>query len=374
MKNVVVLGSTGTIGRNTLEVIRKGNGKFRVLGLACNSNTKLLKRQISEFKPGYVYVGKDGKLDQRGSFKLLSGEDGLIEIATLKKADIIIFAIPGIQSLKAAVEAVKERKVMGLATKEIMVVAGSIINKLARYYGAVILPVDSEHNAIFQILDVDRSKIEKIYLTASGGPFWGKDTKKVSLQDVLAHPVWKMGKKITVDSATMMNKAFEIIEAHYLFSLPAEKIDVLVHPEAVIHGMVEFSDGSIKGVFSPPDMKFPISFVLNYPERSEKNWGKINFGKFEKLTLVPPDKNARWLYFARKAVKEKGSYPVVMNRANEEAVKFFLKGKIKFDQILEIVEGILNGHKVRKVTTVDDIYNFDQQAKNQTLEKLAKIT
>jgi 1-deoxy-D-xylulose-5-phosphate reductoisomerase len=376
VKNIIILGSTGTIGKNTLEVIRRGRDRFSVLGLACKSRKDILAKQIKKFRPGYVYLEKQD-VDFERRFKkvrFLYEPDGMEEMVQNEKVDIVICAIPGISTLNAVISAVKRGKTIGLATKEILVVAGHIIIPLVRKYHTCILPVDSEHNAIFQALEGVRKKdVGKLYLTASGGPFGGKPAvENVGLREVLKHPVWKMGKKITVDSATMMNKAFEIIEAHYLFGMPAEKIDVLIHPEAVIHGMVELIDGTIKSVLSLPDMKVPIKFVLDYPYRKETYWKKIDFNTKNKLTLFPADRDSVWFSLALKAIKKKGSFPVVLNAVNEEAVGLFLKGKIKFNDILNIVKNVMTAHKVKKVVSVDDIFRIHEQTK-QNVRKLAGV-
>jgi 1-deoxy-D-xylulose-5-phosphate reductoisomerase len=376
MKNIMILGSTGTIGLNTLEVIRKGRDRFRAVGLACKSRKGILARQIEEFSPEYVYL-EDRDVDFERRFKRVRffyGPDGLVEMVENEKADVIICAIPGISTLNAVISAVKRGKTIGLATKEILVVAGHILIPLVKRYHATLLPVDSEHNAIFQTLEgVKRQDIKKMYLTASGGPFGGRPAKDgVRLKDVLKHPVWKMGKKITVDSATMMNKSFEIIEAHYLFDIPGEKIDVLIHPEAVIHGMLELTDGTVKAVLSVPDMKFPIKFVLDYPYRREITWKKIDFAKINNLTLFPADRGSIWFSLALKAIKKKGSFPVVLNAVNEEAVALFLKGKIGFNDILNIVKKVLSGHMVKKVVSSDDIFRIHEQVK-QNVRKLAGV-
>ncbi|HOM27624.1 MAG TPA: 1-deoxy-D-xylulose-5-phosphate reductoisomerase, partial [bacterium] len=264
MKNIVIFGSTGTIGQNTLELIRRQKEKFNILCIACKKNKKLFSKQIEEFRPKYAYIEEKDEdfMRKYKNVKFFYGEEGLIEISNLKEGDLFIFAIPGIKTLPAFIECIKNKKKVALATKEILVSGGEIIQDLKKVYNFEILPVDSEHNAIFQILKYENKGIKKIYLTASGGPFYGKKKKNVKVKEALNHPVWKMGKKITIDSATMMNKTFEIIEAHYLFSLREEQIDVVIHPEAIIHGMVEFIDGTLKLVGFIPDMKFPINYVL----------------------------------------------------------------------------------------------------------------
>ncbi|MCM8830044.1 MAG: 1-deoxy-D-xylulose-5-phosphate reductoisomerase [Candidatus Omnitrophica bacterium] len=372
MRNIVILGSTGTIGQNTLEVVRRNRKKFRITGIACQKNREAIASQIEEFAPKYVYTEeRDISFEHRFSgTTFLYGEEGLEEIATLKEADIIICAIPGIKTLKPIIAAIKKKKTIGLATKEVLVVAGDIITSLSKKYGVKILPIDSEHNALFQALKgVKKKDISKVYLTASGGPFYGMEKKRdISLDDVLAHPVWKMGKKITVDSATMMNKAFEIIEAHYLFNLPYKMIDVLIHPEAIVHGMVELTDGTIKGIFSFPDMKIPISFVLNYPRRNDCCWQHIDFGKAGLLHFYPVDRKEPWFLLALKAIERKGSFPVVLNGANEEAVSLFLKGCIRFEDIIPLVQRVVDSHKYKKDISIEEIILIDRWAKDKIRE------
>ncbi len=279
MKNIVILGSTGTVGKNTLEVVRRRTGQWQVLGLACQKDKETLWQQIEEFNPKFVYIeDKDTSFEKRAKgTKFFYGEDGLEELVSVENIDLVIYAIPGINSLKACIVSLKRGQKVGLATKEIMVTAGDMVNNLIKEYNGVVLPVDSEHNAIFQALaGENKDEIRKIYLTASGGPFRGKKIESPTVEETLSHPIWNMGKKITVDSATMFNKAFELIEAHYLFSIPPEKLDVLIHPEAIIHGLVEMIDGTAKGIFSMPDMKYPITFVMDYPCRQESNWDKID--------------------------------------------------------------------------------------------------
>jgi len=370
MKNVVILGSTGTIGQNTLKVIRKQKDKFNVLCLACRKNKKVLSKQIEEFKPKYVYIEErdENFIKKYKNINFFYGEDGLSEIANLKEGNIYIFAIPGICSLKAFIECIKNKKLIGLASKEILVSGGEIINKMRKTYDFKILPIDSEHNAIFQILEYENKGIKKIYLTASGGPLYRKRKKNLNLKEALSHPIWKMGNKITIDSATMMNKCFEIIEAHYLFSLNEEQIDVLIHPETIIHGMVEFIDGTIKFVGFFPDMKIPINYVLNYPERVNINLNEIDFRKIKKLNFEKVE-NTKWLKFARESIKKKGSYPVVLNGANERVVEYFLENKIKFNKIIDVIEIVLENHKYKKDLKIEDIFYYHNWARKK-VEKI----
>lgn len=373
MKKIAVLGSTGTIGVNTLEVVRRQRGKFKVVALACKKNKKVLRWQIEEFKPQFVYVEKkDVSFEQEFKNVKFFHEEQLIKISEVD-ADIFVFAIPGIESLKTFVECVKKGKTIALATKEILVVGGFLVKKLIRKYKSKILPVDSEHNAIFQIIKGEKKKdIKKIYLTASGGPFYGKKTKNPKVKEVLSHPVWKMGKKITVDSATMMNKCFEIIEAHYLFSLPFEKIGVLIHPEAIVHGLVEFVDGTTKAVMYKPDMKIPISYVLNYPERKGTSFDFLDIENMRNFTFKVPSENEKFIKFAKKAIEIKGSYPVVLNAANELAVGLFLKNKIKFNEIIKIVEKIVKNHRIERNIDIQDIYRITEEVK-RNYEGIATI-
>ncbi|MGB9677518.1 MAG: 1-deoxy-D-xylulose-5-phosphate reductoisomerase [Candidatus Ratteibacteria bacterium] len=371
MKNIVILGSTGTIGQNTLEVIRRQKEKFNVLCLACKENKKLLSKQIEEFRPKYAYIEeKDEKFIKRyKNVKFFYRDEGLIEIANLKEGDLYVFAIPGIKTLPAFIECIKNKKKVALVTKEILVSGGEIIESLKKKYDFEILPVDSEHNAIFQILKFENKRVKKIYLTASGGPLYGKKKKDVKIKEALNHPIWKMGKKITIDSATMMNKTFEIIEAHYLFSLKEEQIDVVIHPEAIIHGMVEFIDGTIKCVSFLPDMKYPINYVLNYPDRVDIKLKRIDFAKIKHLNFKKVNKKSRWLNLAKEAIRKKGSYPVVLNGANEKVVEFFLEGKIKFEDIINTVEKVIERHYFKEKLEMEDIFYYHNWAKKE-VEKI----
>ncbi|MGC8976419.1 MAG: 1-deoxy-D-xylulose-5-phosphate reductoisomerase [Candidatus Ratteibacteria bacterium] len=367
MRNVVILGSTGTIGKNTLEVIRRQKEKFNVLCLACKKNKKVLSKQIEEFKPKYAYIEEkdDDFIRKYKKTKFFYGDEGLIEIANLKDADLFVFAIPGIKTLPAFIECIKNRKIIALATKEILVSGGQIFDDMKKKYNFEILPVDSEHNAIFQILKYENKNVRKIYLTASGGPLYWKGKRSLNLKEALSHPVWKMGKKITIDSATMMNKAFEIIEAHYLFALNEDQIDVVIHQEAIIHGMVEFADGTIKCVSFFPDMKYPINYVLNYPDRVDINLKRIDFAKIRYLNFKKINKKSRWLNLAKEAIRKKGSYPVVLNGANERLVELFLEKKIKFCDIIRIVKKVVENHYYKSELSLQDIFYYHNWAKSQ---------
>ena len=365
MKRVVIFGSTGTIGINTLEVINRQKNKFKVVALACKENKKILSQQIEQFLPEFVYIEERDTSFERKFKNIKFFYKGEMSEISKVDSDIFIFAIPGIDSLDTFVECLKRRKKIGLATKEILVVAGSIIKNLLKKYKSEILPIDSEHNAIFQIIEKENKKdIKKIYLTASGGPFYKTKIKSPSLKQVLSHPIWKMGKKITIDSATMMNKCFEIIEAHHLFSLPFEKIGVLFHPEAIVHGLVEFIDGTIKAIMYKPDMKIPINYVLNYPEREGETLEILPLNKMKKLTFRAPSGKEKFIQFAKESIEINGSYPVVLNAANEVSVRYFLENKIKFQDILGTIEKIIKKQKIQKNITINDIYRITEEIKN----------
>jgi len=377
MKKIVILGSTGSIGENTLEIVRKHPEKFKVLALACHSNVEKLLPQVKEFQPEIVCLEKPISRVEKmfPDRQVLYGQSGLTQLATLPEADLILVAIPGLTTLVPVLESLRCGKTVGLATKEIMVVAGWLLMEVAEKNQATILPVDSEHNALFQCLaGEDRKQIARVYLTASGGPFLNKkNIENVDLEEVLAHPVWKMGKKITVDSATLMNKALEMIEAHYLFRLPPEKISVLIHPEAIIHGLVEFTDGVFKAVLSPPDMKFALSYVLHYPCRSENSWKPLRLEEIGQLTFRRVEEKNTWWLLARKALELGNSLPVVLNAANEEAVALFLQQTIKFKQILPLIEEVINQHKLTVVKSVEEIMELTVWAKIR-LRKIAGVS
>ena len=375
MKNIIVLGSTGTVGKNVLEVVKERASEWKVLGIACRNNKDMFAEQIQEFKPEFAYIQDidNGYENRFKSTKFFYGEDGLEELVSVDNIDLVVYAIPGISTLNAFIYSIKKGQKVGLATKEIMVTAGPIVNELIKKHNGEILPIDSEHNAIFQaLMGEDENNVSNIYLTASGGPFRGKNIDNPTVEQVLSHPVWNMGKKITVDSATMFNKAFELIEAHYLFSISPEKLNVLIHPEALIHGMVELLDGTIKGIFSMPDMKYPITFIMDYPNRQTSKWEKIDFNRFSSLTLEPANRNAKWFSLAIEAIEKKGSFPVVFNSANEEAVEGFLKGKIQFKDIISITEQVLSTHSYKENVTIKEIFEIDIWAKNKVNKLMEK--
>ena len=377
MKNICILGSTGSIGRNALEVIANFPDLFRVTYLTANRNIDLLREQITRFKPVGVGVFDEAparllKQYTNGSVKLFSCEAGFTSLMEQDDIDIVISSLVGFAGLKPTIDAIKKGKTIALANKETLVVAGEIITALAKEYHATIIPVDSEHSAIMQCLaGEDSSAIAKLILTASGGPFLHTDKSEfpsITVESALKHPNWKMGNKITIDSATLMNKGLEVIEAHWLFNLPPEKIDVIIHPQSIIHSMVEFVDGSIKAQLGVPDMKLPIQYALTYPDRLSSDFGRVNFEELKQMTFIKPDrKKFECLDLAYRALCEGGTAPAVLNAANETAVDLFLREKIRFDRIPFLIRAALDGVKTKHSPTLNDIIEADTTARTYTL-------
>ncbi len=377
---ICILGSTGSIGCQALDVIR--NLKIDVLGLAANNNIDLLENQIREFKPKIVAVYnleaskilKERIKDTKT--KVVSGMDGLCEVASFSDTEMILNSVTGMIGLIPTISAIKAKKTIALANKETLVTGGELVMKLAKENGVKILPVDSEHSAIFQCLQGCHSdkEINKIILTASGGPFWGmnmEQLKNVTLEQTLKHPNWSMGAKITVDSATMMNKGLEVIEAAWLFNLPVEKIDVLVHRESIVHSMVEFKDKSIIAQMGVPDMRIPIQYAITYPERVKSEVEALNFIDNPKLTFSKPDYDTfSCLKLCIEAYKIGETMPTIVNAANEKAVEFYLNGKIKFLDIPNLVKGAMENIKSVKVQKLDDVLNSDKQARDYVIDKV----
>lgn len=372
MKNIVILGSTGSIGRQTLEVVKKLN--YKVFGISCQKNFNVLKKQILEFQPEYALITNGEKFgNEIGKTKLLYGFENFKKLVSYKKVDLVVNALVGAAGILPSYFTICAKKDLALANKESLVCAGNIIIKAAKKNKVKILPIDSEHSAIWQCLAGENTKnIKKIILTCSGGPFFGKtraELKNVKIEQVLNHPVWRMGKKITVDSATLMNKGFEMIEACHLFGVSLEKIEVIIHPESIIHSMVEFCDGSIKAQISSPDMRIPIQYALTYPERKYGGPARdLNFIDLKVNFKKPDIKTFFCLDLARKAFKIGGTAPAVLNAANEEAVKLFLAGKIKFLDIGRINKQTMSQHKVAKNPKLNDILEADKQARNMVYE------
>ncbi|MGL6202253.1 MAG: 1-deoxy-D-xylulose-5-phosphate reductoisomerase [Lachnospiraceae bacterium] len=365
MKKIAILGSTGSIGTQTLEIVRS-NKDIEVLGLAAGSNIKLLEQQIREFRPKLAAVWREDKAKELKTLvsdidvKIVSGMDGLIETASILESEMLVTAIVGMIGIKPTIAAIKAGKDIALANKETLVTAGHIIMPLAKECGVSILPVDSEHSAIFQALQgSQKTEIEKILLTASGGPFRGKkqeDLLNVKVEEALKHPNWEMGRKITIDSATMVNKGLEVIEAKWLFEVEVDRIQVVVQPQSVIHSMIEFVDGAIIAELGTPDMKLPIQYALFYPERRFLPGERVDFWKLGSLAFEKPDMTTFYgLQLAYEAGRIGGSLPTVFNAANERAVEQFLKREVKFLEITEIIEDCMRAHKNIADPTVAEI-------------------
>lgn len=370
MKKIAILGSTGSIGTQTLEVARN-NGDLEIVSLAAGSNVKKLEEQIREFHPRLVAVWTEEKAKELRDavkdldVKVVSGMDGLIEVCTLPEAEIVVTAIVGMIGIVPTIAAMKAGKDIALANKETLVTAGHIIIPLAQETGVQILPVDSEHSAIFQCLHGEnRSQLKKILLTASGGPFRGKkleDLKNIQVEDALKHPNWAMGRKITIDSSTLVNKGLEMMEAKWLFGVEPENIQIVVQPKSIIHSMVEFVDGAVIAQLGTPDMKLPIQYALYYPERRYLPGERLDFWKLTEITFEKPDMETfRGLKLAFDAAAAGGSMPTVYNAANERAVAKFLDRKIAYLQIPEIIETCMEHHKVKENPSVEEILDTEQ--------------
>jgi len=380
LKNILILGSTGSIGKNTLEVIRNFPDRFKVAALTVNTRIDILELQIDEFKPAAVVV-KDSILAETlrksigSKCEVLSGVEGLISIAANMDYDIFVGAMVGFAGLAPTVEAIKRGKRIALANKETLVVGGELITSLSRKYNAEIIPVDSEHSAIYQCLAGEKiNQVSKLILTASGGPFLNLDKKEfcnVTVKDALNHPNWKMGNKITIDSASMMNKGLEVIEARWLFGLTKEKIEVVIHPQSIIHSMVEFADGSIKAQLGMPDMRLPIQYALTYPERFENNYPKTDFKKIKNLSFIEPDlEKFECLKLAYDVLNSGGCSPIILNAANEVAVDRFLKGNITFSRIPYIIKKALDKVYLSaryNSNDLDSIFQYDKLTREYVL-------
>ncbi|PKM95746.1 MAG: 1-deoxy-D-xylulose-5-phosphate reductoisomerase [Firmicutes bacterium HGW-Firmicutes-1] len=364
MKKISILGSTGSIGMQTLEIVDE-NEDIQVYGLTTNTNIERLYQQIQKFKPKVVAVMDEKKAMMLKSMvhsevTVLQGIEGLIEVATLSEIDTVVTAVVGMIGLRPTIEAIKASKNIALANKETLVTAGSIIMELAKKHNVSILPVDSEHSAIFQALKGENAKeIENIWLTASGGPFRGLKTKElegITLEQALKHPNWSMGHKITIDSATLMNKGLEVIEAKWLFDVSADQIKVVVHPQSIIHSMVEFCDGSVIGQLGLPDMKLPIQYALYYPNRHQNSFKRLNLAQIGKLTFEEPDRvTFPCLQLAFDAMNIGGSMPTVLNAANELVVSKFLNKEIGFIEIPKIIDFCMSKHDIINEITLDKI-------------------
>ncbi len=378
-KRISILGSTGSIGTQTLDIVRN-NEELEVTALCAGSNIDLLEKQAREFKPGMVSV-YDEELAERlrcrlsdTGIRIYSGMEGLIEAASGNDAQIVVTAIVGMIGIKPTIAAIKSGKDIALANKETLVTAGHIIMPLSREHGVKILPVDSEHSAIFQSLNGEPSeRIESIIITASGGPFRGKklsELENITAEDALKHPNWSMGRKITIDSATLVNKGLEVMEARWLFNVSPEKIQVVVHPQSIIHSAVEFVDGAVIAQMGVPDMRLPIQYALFYPDRKPLNAGRIRLSELKSLTFEEPDiETFKGFKLAMEAMRAGGSMPSVFNAANEKAVGLFLGRRIGFLQIAELIEYCMSVHSVVSDPSVEEILTAEQETYLKIQEK-----
>lgn len=371
MKKIAILGSTGSIGTQTLDVVREHSDELQVVALAAGSNKERLKEQIKEFHPKLVSLSDEKKAQELKEelageqVEVVCGMEGLIEVAGADSADVVVTAVVGMMGILPTMEVIKKGKDIALANKETLVTAGHLIIPMAKEYGVSILPVDSEHSAIFQSLQGEpKAALDKILLTASGGPFRGKSAEfleTVTLEDALNHPNWSMGPKITIDSSTMVNKGLEVMEAKWLFGVDYSQIEVVIQPQSIIHSMVQYVDGAIIAQLGTPDMRVPIEYALFYPERRSLSGDRLDFSKLSQITFEKPDyKVFRGLSLAIEAGKTGGTMPTVFNAANERAVAKFLKGEIKYTDIVRSIEKCMDAHKVSAHPDLEEILATEQ--------------
>lgn len=380
MKKISILGSTGSIGTQALDVIRENKDKFELIAISGNTSVDMLFNQIKEFSPKYVavydeysYIKLKGMLDDKFSTKVLCGMNGLKEICSLDEVDVVLTAVVGMIGLLPTLEAIKHKKNIALANKETLVCAGELVISEAKKYGVKILPVDSEHSAIFQCLNGEENRfVDKIILTASGGPFRGKTREElinVTKNEALKHPNWSMGQKISIDSSTLMNKGLEVIEARWLFD--TDNIDVLVHPQSIIHSMVEFNDSSVIAQLGCPDMKLPIQYALTYPDRVKNDFERLDLTKLSSLTFEKPDKETfPCLNLAYESLKLGDTYSLVLNSCNEVLVDLFLKDQIGFYDIPKYIEYFMKNHSRVKNASLEEILNIDFETRTKLNEMI----
>ncbi|MFA4907222.1 MAG: 1-deoxy-D-xylulose-5-phosphate reductoisomerase [archaeon] len=381
MKAISLLGSTGSIGTQSLDVIRQHPKEFRIVGLACNNKLEIIEGQINEFRPEVVSVADNEtaeKLKEKisGKTEVVFGERGLETAATIESADTVVGALVGFLGLKPTIQAIRAGKNIALANKETLVAGGSIVMKEVRDKGVVLTPIDSEHCALFQCLNGEKiGQVAKLIITCSGGPFKFKKTEElrnVTVEQALGHPTWKMGKKITIDSSTLMNKGLEIIEAHWLYGMPYEKIEAIMHPQSIVHSMVEFVDGSVIGQIGTHDMRTPIQYALSYPDRIPNDFPKMDFIKTQKLEFFPLDEETfECLAYAKEAGNIGGTMPTAMNAANEEAVYAFLDKKIGFLDIARVVRKSMDCHKTVSRLSLEEIIEADRKAREGARKEIA---
>jgi 1-deoxy-D-xylulose-5-phosphate reductoisomerase len=383
MTKIAILGSTGSIGRNCLEVISRSKNEWEVVGLSAGRNRELFRKQIEEFRPKILSLEReeDAAAFRReypeNSAEIFYGPEGAEAVARYSESDIVLSAITGISGLRPTLGAIQEGKRLALANKESLVVAGPIIMETAERTGSQIIPVDSEHSGVFQCLaKEDPGHVKKVILTASGGPFFrlsAEEMKNKTLDEALNHPRWKMGKKVTIDSATLMNKGLELIEARWLFDLEPGQLDMLIHPQSIVHSLVEMRDGSVLAQLSPTDMKIPIQYALTYPDREEALLPPLNLSQVGALEFYDIDEDKFPLVkLAREAMEEGGSAPVVLNSANEAAVEAFICGKILFSSIADIVTETVENHITRKIGGLAEIFDIDREIKEKTRNLIDK--
>lgn len=380
MKKIAIFGSTGSIGTSTLNVIRENPELFKVVTLVAGKNIEKLCEQIEEFGPQNVYIISEQDADiirsKYHDINIYYGESGMEEISMLTDFDISISALVGISGLKPTYNMIKNGKTVALANKEVLVAGGKLIMNAAKQYGAKLLTVDSEHSAIMQCLNgEDTNPIDKILLTASGGPFFDKEINDdITVEDALNHPTWKMGAKVTIDSSTMMNKGFEIIEAKWLFDVDPDKIEVVVHKKSLVHSMVQFIDGTIMANIGPKSMQIPIAYALNYPNRLKNNIEKLDLFQIRELVFEKPDlEKFKCLRLAYDAIKKGHCYQVILNAADEVLVEAFLNKKIKYTDIPNGIEHMMNMYENKELNTVDEILNFDKEVKIETKKYIEEL-
>lgn len=383
MKNITILGSTGSIGTNALEVIRQKKDEFNVVALSGHTNYKLVMEQIKEFNPKYVSIGTEEGFEaikkEFPEVELFFGREGLKKLGELEETDIILTAVSGVIGIEATVEAIKKGKRIALANKETMVAGGAYINKLLKEYPeAEIIPVDSEHSALFQSLSAGRREdVKNLIITASGGSFRGKkrdELKEITVSEALKHPKWSMGKKITIDSSTLVNKGLEVIEAHELFGIDYDRIKVAVHPQSIVHSLVEYKDNAMVAQLGATDMKLPIQLAFTYPKREESTaLEKLDLMKAGNLTFEEPDiETFKGLPLAYRAGKTGGTMPVVFNAANEVAVELFMKEKIKFLEIYDVIEKAMDNHVPVEIENLEIILKVDEETRKWVYKNYGK--
>jgi len=382
-QGIAILGSTGSIGRNALRVIDALGEDFRVVGLSAHSSVELLAEQVRRYKPQFVAVANADCAEQFRALvdgeaaEILVGPSSLTELAEADEVDTVLTAVVGAAGLPSALAAARSGKRLAIANKEPLVIAGELLTRIARENGSTLLPVDSEHSAVFQAMQSgSAAEVRKILLTGSGGPFRGAtrgELESVTREQALAHPTWQMGPKITIDSATLMNKALEVIEARWLFDVPVDKVEVLIHPESIVHSLVEFVDGSVIAQLGEPDMCLPIQYALTYPKRVAGVAKPLRLQEIGQLRFERPEPEVfRALPLAYEVARTGGTAPVVFNAANEAAVENFLAGHIRFVQIMQLVEHCLNKHDVRDAASLDELLDADAWARDQVKDQLGQ--